>query len=190
VFPQLAAREFARPKHGRPREETWDADDLDMAQGIRPGGFGDVRGLVRMHAGCSEQTIMRRYLTPRPVLTPGLAATQLTPPGGFSVVAERHGEIVGIVTVAPDGEGVAEAGALVADAWQRQGIGTELLIAAARQAGQLFADLTLVVHPSNPAVLPTLHAAGLRARVRQRAGLMQITVPLVGSPVRKGPPGR
>jgi GNAT superfamily N-acetyltransferase len=154
--------------------------------GIRPGGLGDVRGLVRMHEGCSDQTVLRRYLTPLPVLSPRLAARLLTPPGGFSLVAERRGEIAGIVTVAPDGDGVAEAGALVADAWQRQGIGTELLIAAARQASQHFDDLTLRVHPSNPAVLPTVNAAGLRARVRHHEGLVQIVVPLVGRSFRDG----
>jgi GNAT superfamily N-acetyltransferase len=150
-----------------------------MALGIRPGVLSDVRELVRMHEGCSDQTVLRRYLSPLPVLSPRLAARLLVPPGGFSVVAERQGRLAGIVSVAPDGEGVGEVGALVADAWQRQGIGTQLLIAAAREASQIFDELALVAHPSNRAVMPMVHAAGLRARVRHQNGLLQIWVPLV-----------
>jgi GNAT superfamily N-acetyltransferase len=151
-----------------------------VVQGIRPGVLSDVRGLVRLHEGCSDQTVLRRYLSPLPVLSPRLAARLLMPPGGFSVVAERRGGLVGIVSIAPDGEGVGEVGALVADAWQRQGIGTQLLMAATRRASESFGELFLVAHPSNGAVMPMVHAAGLRALVRQRDGLLQVRVPLGG----------
>jgi GNAT superfamily N-acetyltransferase len=151
-----------------------------MVQGIRPGLLSDVRALIRMHAACSDETVLRRYLAPLPVLTPRFASRLLAPPGGFSIVAERRGELAGIVTVAPESSQAADAGALVVDGWQRQGIGTQLLIAAAREAGRRFQELSLTTHPGNRAVLPTVHAAGLRARVRQRDGLVQIAVPLVG----------
>ena len=59
--------------------------------------------------------------------------------------------------------GRADVGLLVADEFQGQGIGTALLLAAAREAARRdFAELVLTVHPDNPAVLPMVHATGLR----------------------------
>lgn len=163
-----------------------------MGQGIRFGALSDVRALIRMHAACSDETVLRRYLAPLPVLAPRLASRLLAPPGGFSMVAERAGELAGIISVAPDaadGEApdAADVGALVVDAWQRQGIGTELLVAAVREASRTFREIALTTHPANRAVLPTVHAAGLRARVRHHDGLVQIVVPLAGLAPRDDP---
>ncbi len=127
-----------------------------------------------------------------------LAGRLLCPPGGFSLVAERSGVLAGIATVAPyvDADSWAEPprphgplrgdiGQLVADHVQRQGIGTALLLASAREAGRRgFEELAMTVHPDNPAVLGMVHAAGLRARVGMRDGLTQIAVTLDG--VRPG----
>ena len=162
-----------------------------MGQGIRLGALSDVRALIRMHAACSDETVLRRYLAPLPVLAPRLASRLLAPPGGFSMVAERHGELAGIISVAPDPAGespdAADVGALVVDAWQRHGIGTQLLVTAVREASRTFREIALTTHPANRAVLPTVHAAGLRARVRHHDGLVQIVVPLAGLSPRDDP---
>ena len=166
---------------------------------IRPGTLHDVRGLIRMHEQCSPLSVTRRYLSPLPVLGSRLAARLLCPPGGFSLVAERDRGIVAVTTVAPydeDADGPpgppnsggssvltapvrADIGQLVVDSWQRRGLGTALLLAASREAaGRGFQELVLTVHPDNPAVLPMVHATGLRARIGTRDGLTQVTVGL------------
>ncbi len=157
---------------------------------IRFGGQPDVRELVRLHQRCSPLTIARRYLSPMPRLSPRLAARLLCPPGGFSLVVDRAGVLVGITTVAPyaeadawtgddAGRSRADIGQLVEDRTQRRGIGTALLIAAAREAGRRGVDeLVMSVQPDNPAVVPMVHAAGLRARVGTHDGLTQITIGL------------
>jgi GNAT superfamily N-acetyltransferase len=153
-----------------------------MGEVIRVGTSSDVRALIRMHADCSTTTIERRYLSALPVLSARFAARLLCPVGGFSLVTERG--LVAIATVAPDvhdgNQGIAEVGQLVADRYQRQGIGTAMLAAASREASRRgFAALVLAVHPDNRAVLPMVNAAGLRARISTRDGLTRVLIPLV-----------
>ena len=159
---------------------------------IRFGGRHDVRELVRMHQRCSRLSISRRYLSPMPELSIGLAGRLLCPPAGFSLVIEHGGCLAGITTVAPyaerdswtpdlDVRRRADIGQLVADSVQRQGIGTALLIAAAREAGRRgFDELVMSVHPDNPAVIALVHATGLRARVGTHAGLTEVRIGLGG----------
>jgi GNAT superfamily N-acetyltransferase len=153
-----------------------------MELAIRIGTLCDVRGLIRMHAECSPQTVHRRYLSPLPVLHTRFAAALLCPPDGFSLVAETDHRIVGAATVAPDDDrpGAAEVGESVLDGYQREGIGTTLLMASAREAYHRgFTALRLAVHPDNRAVLPTVRAAGLRARIGTSDGLTEVEIPLV-----------
>jgi GNAT superfamily N-acetyltransferase len=155
-----------------------------MGEVIRVGTSSDVRALIRMHADCSTTTIERRYLSALPVLSARFAARLLCPVGGFSLVTERDHRLVAIATVAPDvhdgDQGIAEVGQLVADRYQRQGIGTAMLAAASREASRRgFAALVLAVHPDNRAVLPMVNAAGLRARISTRDGLTRVLIPLV-----------
>ena len=112
------------------------------------------------------------------------------PADGFSLVVERDGRLVAVTTVARFGDADvasrADLGLLVTDEFQGQGIGTALLLAAAREAVRRdFAELVLTVHPDNPAVLPMVHATGLRARVGTRDGLTHIAITLDG--VRRPP---
>jgi GNAT superfamily N-acetyltransferase len=154
-----------------------------METDIRVGTHADVRGLVRMHAECSPAAVEQRYLSPMPVLGSRFAAGLLCPPGGFSLVAERDHRVVGVTTVAPDDddpEGPAQVGQLVSDAYQRQGIGTALLVAAAREAYlRGFTALRLAVSPGNRAVLPMVNAAALRAKISTCDGLTRVEIPLV-----------
>jgi ribosomal protein S18 acetylase RimI-like enzyme len=153
---------------------------------IRSGTLNDVRALVRMHAECSPASVERRYMSPMPVLSSRFASRLLCPVGGFSKVAEQDHQMVGIATVAPDVDDdtarTAEVGELVVDRFQRQGIGTTLLAAAARDASTRgFTALLLSVHPDNRAVIPMVNAAGLRARVNTRDGLTRVAIPLAAA---------
>lgn len=144
--------------------------------------MGDVRGLVRMHAECSPQSINRRFLSPMPGLSTPRAVHLLCPPGGFSLVVERLGAIAGILTAAAGEPSVGDVGLLVAARWQRQGLGNSLLVAAVREATRAgFVALSLSVHPDNSAVLPLVNHAGLRARVSWEDGVTEVRVPLVSA---------
>jgi GNAT superfamily N-acetyltransferase len=128
-----------------------------------------------------------------PVLGPRLAARLLNPVDGFSLVAERGRELVGITTVAAyeDDTSTGEVGLLVVDHCQRQGLGTTLLTTATREATRRsLSGLLLTVHPDNRAVVAMVSAAGLRAHVSTRDGFTHVTVPLTRfapSPVTRAP---
>jgi ribosomal protein S18 acetylase RimI-like enzyme len=64
-------------------------------------------------------------------------------------------------------------------AWQRRGIGTRLLVDAARLAGSMGAsEIVLTSRADNQAVLPMVLAAGLRARIRMAADQLTVRVPV------------
>lgn len=64
-------------------------------------------------------------------------------------------------------------------AWQRRGIGTRLLVDAARLAGSMGAsEIVLTTRADNQAVLPMVLAAGLRARIRMAADQLTVRVPV------------
>ena len=82
---------------------------------------------------------------------------------GDSVSATVDGVSVGLAVVAADGEVTLR----VDPAWQRRGIGTRLLVDAARLASGLGVDeIVLTTRSDNQAVLPMVMAAGLRGRIR------------------------
>lgn len=100
---------------------------------------------------------------------------------GETVEAVVDGTVVGIATLRPEaGEpGVRPLGLRVDPAWQRRGIGTRLLVDAARLAGSLEADeVVLTTDADNQAVLPMVLAAGLRGRIRMAADVLTVRVPV------------
>jgi GNAT superfamily N-acetyltransferase len=140
-----------------------------------------VRALVKLHSDCSADSVRRRFLTPMPVLSVQLAQRLLVPTSGFSLLADRNGRLAGIATIAPAADGAAEVGLLVADRDQRQGVGTALLSATAREAaGAGFTQLLMLLHPDNHGVVTVVSSAGLRARVSTRDGLTSIHASLGG----------
>ncbi|MFI2708085.1 GNAT family N-acetyltransferase, partial [Nocardioides sp. CER28] len=63
--------------------------------------------------------------------------------------------------------------------WQRRGIGTRLLLDAARVANSLGADeILLTTRSDNQAVLPMVLGAGLRGRIRMAADRLTVRVPV------------
>ena len=64
-------------------------------------------------------------------------------------------------------------------AWRRRGIGSRLLLEAARAAAGLGDDeLVLVTGADNQAVLPMVLGSGLRGRIRMSGDTLTVRVPL------------
>lgn len=100
---------------------------------------------------------------------------------GDSVSALIDGTPVGLAVVRPAVEepDVRPVTLRVDPAWQRRGIGTRLLVDAARVAHGLGAsEIVLTTRADNQAVLPMVLAAGLRGRIRMAADVLTVRVPV------------
>lgn len=99
-----------------------------------------------------------------------------------SVAAIIDGVVVGLATVQPaedDDPRVRPVSLRVDPAWQRRGIGTRLLVDAARLASGLGAEeILLTTRSDNQAVLPMVLAAGMRGRIRMAADALTVRVPV------------
>jgi len=87
---------------------------------------------------------------------------------------------VGLATVHEEAEpGVRPVTLRVDRDWQRRGIGSRLLVDAARLAQSLgAAEIVLATGSDNPAVLPLVLSAGLRGRIRMAGGELTVRVPV------------
>jgi GNAT superfamily N-acetyltransferase len=84
---------------------------------------------------------------------------------------------VGIAALADVVDGRCEVSLLVEDGWQRRGIGTRLLGAAARLgAGQGAEDVVLRGPAESPAAVAMVFGSGLRARVKLSGDELLVTV--------------
>lgn len=100
---------------------------------------------------------------------------------GDSVVAVVEEVVVGRAVVRPAAAepDVRPVTLRVDPAWQRRGIGTRLLVDAARLASALGAvEIVLTTRSDNQAVLPMVMAAGLRGRIRMAADTLTVRVPV------------
>jgi ribosomal protein S18 acetylase RimI-like enzyme len=100
---------------------------------------------------------------------------------GDSVAAQVGGATVGLAVVGPltDEPGVRQVTLRVDPGWQRRGIGTRLLVAAARLAhAQEASEIVLTTRADNQAVLPMVLSAGLRGRIRMAADVLTVRVPV------------
>jgi GNAT superfamily N-acetyltransferase len=100
---------------------------------------------------------------------------------GETITALVEGTPVGVAAVRPEtGEpGVRPVSLRVDPAWQRRGIGTRLLVEAARVANVAGAtEIVLTTQADNQAVLPMVLAAGLRGRIRMAADTLTVRVPV------------
>lgn len=100
---------------------------------LRPVRTGDTGAVRDFLAGLSPETAYRRFFTgigsPGPALVRRMVATE---PGRRAVVVAVVGaEVVGLAdTVVLDGGRAVELGVVVADRWQRRGLGRPLCAAA------------------------------------------------------------
>ncbi len=98
---------------------------------VRLATLADTAGLMEMHARCSAETVFRLFAAPMARLDPRLARRMLLG-GAGALVATVGDRMVGIAALADVVDGRCEVSLLVEDGWQRRGIGTRLLGAAAR----------------------------------------------------------
>ena len=101
---------------------------------------------------------------------------------GDTVSAVIGDVVVGIATVQPateDDPATRPVTLRVDPAWQRRGIGTRLLVDAARLASGVGAEeILLTTRSDNQAVLPMVLAAGMRGRIRMAADVLSVRVPV------------
>ena len=102
---------------------------------------------------------------------------------GDTVTALLDGVAVGLAQLRPAmTEGDAEVRPVVVRVdppWQRRGIGTRLLVDAARLAHALgAAEVLLTARADNQAILPMVMAAGMRGRIRMAADELTVRIPV------------
>ena len=146
-------------------------DPTDQRLRVRPGTGDDLPRLVAMHARCSDDTVHRRYHSAMPRLAPRLAHGLLQPEQGWSVVAARGPDLLGIAVYAADRDGTYDVGLLVEDRWQRQGVGTRLRGIPA---------LTCTTQSDNSSVPRTIRRAGFDPHISVVDGLTRATFSVKG----------
>jgi GNAT superfamily N-acetyltransferase len=167
--------------------ETADKDQITLANGyhlrirsLRRGEDGVVRELF---ARLSLPTRYLRFFLPLPVLSDSLLRmlADVDDTRRIALVAELGaadgGDIVALGNVGPTDGGRAELGLVVADAWQRQGIGTALADRLL-QAGEACGYRRFVVHSLavNPALRPLLAHVADVVSTRTRYGVSEIAL--------------
>ncbi len=158
---------------------------------IRPATASDRPAIRSFVAGLSVRTQFLRFFAA--VSSPsGSLLRSMCGAGARTdvLVAIEHGQVIGHAIAAdhagPDGGLATDVGLVVADGWQRQGVGTALMRAlAGRAAARGASSLLMDVLPEN---LPVLAMIGRRwpgARYRFEPDAVIVCVS-VGAPVRPG----
>ena len=188
-FPEVVARLF--DAESDPAFGIKDPDVMDMT-------VGDVQVQVRRTApftateharGAAIANLVTDVLerTRESAMSPSMGrrvgggATPDYVAEGDSVSAMIEGQAVGLAVVRPAAEepDVRPVTLRVDPAWQRRGIGTRLLVDAARLANSLGAtEILLTTRSDNQAVLPMVMAAGLRGRIRMASDTLTVRVPV------------
>jgi len=189
AFPEIVARLFdaeSDPAFGIGGQDSSDVMDMTV---------GDVQVQVRRTAPFTAtehargaaiadlvtDVIERGPLTPVHGRRVGEGATPQYIAEGDAVSAMIEGQAVGLAVVRPAAEepDVRPVTLRVDPAWQRRGIGTRLLVDAARLANSLGAsEILLTTRSDNQAVLPMVMAAGLRGRIRMASDTLTVRVPV------------
>jgi GNAT superfamily N-acetyltransferase len=162
-------------------ETAWAVDAARSSDGI---------ALDRLFDSCSAETVYRRFFG-RPAALPRSYRAEVLAqrPSRHDAVVVRYGDglhVAGVASLATDPAAVsdAELGVLVADGWQRRGLGSamvDVLIARARERGvQRVAAEVLV---SRSALLRTLAGRldpqGLTRSADTVTGLFNLATPTV-----------
>ena len=156
---------------------------VPVTAAIRPSSAADAGALADFFAGLSVRTRYLRFFAP---VTPGpgmLRALSGADGRAEVVVAVRGGVIIGHAMAAdqagPRGARAADAGVVVADAWQGQGVGPALMRAlAARAWARGVTSLTMDVLPGNHRMLAIIAAAWPAARAEDSGGFRTFHCPL------------
>ncbi|MDT0388928.1 GNAT family N-acetyltransferase [Streptomyces dubilierae] len=179
---ELDARLGPRVPRGR--------DVLTLAEGsditVRRADPRDLEAARAMHGRCSAGTLRLRYHGP--VRDADRYLNHLLSPrfGRTLAVQTASGRIVGLGHLLWDGD-ETEVALLVEDAWQRRGVGAELLgrlVALAREAG--CASVYAVTQSSNTGMVAAMRGLGLPLDYQVEEGTLVITARLDESVVTTG----
>jgi GNAT superfamily N-acetyltransferase len=171
---ELDARLGPRVPRGR--------DVLTLAEGsditVRRADTRDLEAARAMHERCSARTLKLRYHGP--VGDADRYLNHLLSPrfGRTLAVQTASGRIVGLGHLLWDGD-ETEVALLVEDAWQRRGVGAELLgrlVALAREAG--CASVYAVTQASNTGMVAAMRGLGLPLDYQVEEGTLVITARL------------
>jgi GNAT superfamily N-acetyltransferase len=166
-------------------------DVLTLPEGnaitVRRADTGDLAAARAMHERCSPRTLGMRYHGP--VDDADRYLNHLLSPrfGRTLAVQTASGRIVGLGHLLWDGD-ETEVALLVEDAWQRRGIGAELLrrlVAMAVEAG--CESVYAVTRSSNTGMVAAMHGLGLPLDYQVEEGTLVITARLETAPASRLP---
>ncbi|NUO57702.1 MAG: GNAT family N-acetyltransferase [Hamadaea sp.] len=152
---------------------------------LRPATRADLAEVVALHERCSPESLFRRYLAGSRGPSASHLVRLLEPQRGCALVAvDAEGQVVALANLVGEGE-IAEAALLVADDWQRRGLGTALLrrlISVARPAE--FAAVLVHTQAENTAMLRTVRriadALAVDPAYDRDGAIVTITLALAG----------
>lgn len=175
-FPEVVARLFDAEAGSSPEVDVMDLVVGDVrVQVSRTAPFtATEHARAAALADLVSDVLARGHAVPPPTgRRVGAGATPEYVAAGDSVSATVDGVSVGLAVVGADGEVTLR----VDPAWQRRGIGTRLLVDAARLASGLGVDeIVLTTRSDNQAVLPMVMAAGLRGRIRMAGDRLTVRI--------------
>ncbi|MGC3003520.1 GNAT family N-acetyltransferase [Streptomyces sp. G35A] len=164
-------------------------DVLTLSEGsditVRRADTGDLRAARAMHERCSDRTLRMRYHGP--VGDADRYLDHLLSPrfGRTLAVQTASGRIVGLGHLLWDGD-ETEVALIVEDAWQRRGVGGELLtrlVSMAAEAG--CAHVYAVTQASNTGMVAAMRGLGLPLDYQVEEGTLVITARLDGAGARR-----
>ncbi|GAB2750598.1 GNAT family N-acetyltransferase [Amycolatopsis magusensis] len=147
---------------------------------LRPGRPADTDAVFALHTRCSTDTLFHRYHTGLRTVPRRWLHRLLMPPRGLSLLAIAGREVVALGQLIPSANGgPAEVSLLVADDWQRKGLGTALLGRLAELgAAAGHRELVAVCLPGQDAVRRAVLRAGLHApEPDAKEGVLRIEIP-------------
>lgn len=143
---------------------------------VRSGTSADVEAVAALHERCSMRTLFSRYHSGMSTVPRRWLHRLLDPVRGTSLVVVRGDQVIALGQLIHTGlPGCAEVSLLVEDAWQRRGVGSELLSALAT-LGAGYDELVAWCLPSENALVRTAAAAGLPATTRREDGLLRVSI--------------
>jgi GNAT superfamily N-acetyltransferase len=152
---------------------------------VREAEPGDLDAVRAMHERCSMSSRYRRYLAGTGVPSDGVLHRLLRPANGYALVAEHGDAVVALANLSWDGA-EAELGLLVADEWQRRGLGTALARRALRLARLSGREaLHVHTHADNSPMIRLMYRLGLPLRPEVDGPIVTLSVPVTagsGSP--------
>ncbi|WP_405782795.1 GNAT family N-acetyltransferase [Streptomyces sp. NBC_00859] len=166
-------------------------DVLTLPEGneitVRRAGPDDAPAARAMHDRCSDRTLGLRYHGPLGDADRYLGHLLSPRFGRTLAVQTASGRVVGLGHLLWDGD-ETEVALLVEDAWQRRGIGSELLgrlVALAEETG--CASVYAVTQASNTGMVAAMRGLGLPLDYQIEEGTLVITARLATAPTHSRP---